>query len=236
MVMEKISEGKTKEVFLLDKDHVLLRFKDYVTAGDGAKADIIDGKGVLNAQTSALLFRLLEREGIETHYVGMKDERTMIAKRLNMIPVEVVLRNYATGSIVKRLPIKEGEIFDPPIVEFFLKDDARHDPLLNYHHMRYLKLMNEEEARYIEGIVQRVNAVLTKVVERLNLVLYDFKLEFGRLGNKLLVGDEITLDAMRVREPQTQRILDKDLYRRGYPLEHVKSAYEEFLGRLRNVV
>ncbi|MCG3108642.1 Phosphoribosylaminoimidazole-succinocarboxamide synthase [Metallosphaera sp. J1] len=233
--MEKISEGKTKEVFSLDNEHVLLRFKDSVTAGDGAKADVIEGKGVLNAQTSALLFRLLERDGIETHYVGMKDERTMIARRLTMIPVEVVLRNYATGSIVKRLPIKEGEVFNPPIVEFFLKDDARHDPLLNYHHMRHLKLMNEEEARQVEDIMVRVNDTLSRVISKMGLILYDFKLEFGRDGGKLVVGDEISLDSMRVREPNG-RILDKDLYRKGYPLDQVKSSYVEFLDRLRSVI
>jgi phosphoribosylaminoimidazole-succinocarboxamide synthase (EC 6.3.2.6) len=112
--MEKLGEGKTKEVYLLDGQHVLLRFKDSITAGDGAKSDVLPGKGVLNAQTSAILFRLLERHGVETHYVGMEDESTMIVKRLKMVPVEVVLRNVATGSIVKRLPIGEGEVFQPP--------------------------------------------------------------------------------------------------------------------------
>ncbi|QKQ99616.1 phosphoribosylaminoimidazolesuccinocarboxamide synthase [Metallosphaera tengchongensis] len=234
--MEKIGEGKTKEVFLLDEDHVLLKFKDTVTAGDGAKADVILGKGVLNAQTSAIIFRLLEREGISTHYVGMKDDRTMIAKKLKMIPVEVVLRNIATGSIVKRLPINEGEIFDPPIVEFFLKDDARHDPLLNYHHMRYLKLMEEGEAKEIEQIMFKVNEVLRRVVTNMKLSLYDFKLEFGRFNGRLMIGDEISLDSMRVRDPESGRILDKDLYRRGQPLEVVKASYSEFFNRLTQVV
>ncbi|MCH4814842.1 MAG: phosphoribosylaminoimidazolesuccinocarboxamide synthase [Saccharolobus sp.] len=231
MEVNKISEGKTKIVYDFDKDHVLLRFKDDITAGDGQKRDVMEGKGVLNAQTSAFFFRLLERNDIETHYVGMKDERTMIVKKLKMIPVEVVLRNIATGSIVKRLPIKEGEVFEPPIVEFFLKDDLRHDPLLNYYHMEHLKLMSRKEAQYIEDIMMKTNDVLFNFIKNKGLILYDFKLEFGRLGDKLVIGDEISLDSMRIRDPNS-RIYDKDLYRKGYDLKTVKASYEEFLKRI----
>jgi len=232
MEFVKIAEGKTKEVYAYDDSHVLLRFKDSITAGDGARKDELPGKGVLNAQTSAFLFRLLEAKGIETHYIGMYDERTMIVKKLKMIPVEVVLRNIATGSIVKRLPIKEGEVFDPPIIEFFLKDDARHDPLINYYHMEHLKLMTRKEAETIEEIMLKANQVLYPFFKSKGLILYDFKLEFGRLDNKLIIGDEITLDSMRIREEKTGRILDKDLYRKGADLKTVKSAYEEFFKRI----
>lgn len=228
----KLGEGKTKVVYDYDSSHVLLRFKDSITAGDGARKDEMPGKGVLNAQTSAFLFRLLESKGIETHYVGMFDEKTMIAKKLKMIPVEVVLRNIATGSIIKRLPIKEGEIFDPPIVEFFLKDDERHDPMLNYYHMEHLKLMNRKEAEQIEEIMKKVNDILYPFFKNKKLLLYDFKLEFGRLDGKLIVGDEISLDSMRIREEGTGRILDKDLYRKGADLDTVKKAYEEFFRRI----
>jgi phosphoribosylaminoimidazole-succinocarboxamide synthase len=161
----------------------------------------------------------------------MKDERTMIVKKLKMIPVEVVLRNIATGSIVKRLPIKEGEVFEPPIVEFFLKDDLRHDPLLNYYHMEHLKLMSRKEAQYIEDIMMNTNDVLFNFIKNKGLILYDFKLEFGRLGDKLVIGDEISLDSMRIRDPNS-RIYDKDLYRKGYDLKTVKASYEEFLKRI----
>ncbi len=156
----KVAEGKTKVVYDYDADHYLLYFKDTITAGDGARRDVIEGKGVINAQTSAFLFKLLESSGIETHYVGMYDERTMIVRKLRMVPVEVVLRNIATGSIVKRLPIREGERFDPPIIEFFLKDDARHDPLLNYSHMEYLGLFTRREAEQVEEVMRRVNDAL----------------------------------------------------------------------------
>ena len=232
MELLKLAEGKTKVVYSFDNDKALLYFKDDITAGDGARHDVLPGKGVLNAQTSAYLFRVLEGKGVETHYVGMYDERTMIVKNLKMIPVEVVLRNIATGSIVKRLPIKEGEVFDPPIVEFFLKDDQRHDPMLNYYHMEHLKLMTREEARIAEEIMLKINEVLYPLLKSKGLILYDFKVEFGRLGNKLVVGDELTLDSMRVREEGTGRILDKDLYRKGADLETVKRSYEEFYRRL----
>jgi phosphoribosylaminoimidazole-succinocarboxamide synthase len=232
MQLTKLGEGKTKVVYAYEDNLVLLQFKDDITAGDGARHDVLPGKGKLNAQTSAYLFRVLEGKGVRTHYVGMYDERTMIAKALKMIPVEVVLRNIATGSIVKRLPIKEGEIFDPPIVEFFLKDDQRHDPMLNYYHMEHLKLMTRKEAQVVEEVMYKVNEVLFPLLKSKGLILYDFKLEFGRLGDELIVGDEISLDSMRVREEGTGRILDKDLYRKGADLETVKRAYEEFYRRL----
>jgi len=235
METRKIGEGKTKEVYSYDASHVLLKFKDSITAGDGAKADILKDKGVINAQTSAIIFRVLERNNIKTHYVGMYDERTMIAEKLSMIPVEVVLRNIATGSIVKRLPIKEGEVFEPPIIEFFLKDDSRHDPMLNYYHMEFFKLMKKNEAEKIESIMLKVNKILLDLINRMDFVLYDFKLEFGRNNNELIIGDEITLDSMRIRD-KNGRILDKDLYRKGYPLDIVASSYREFLDKLSKVV
>jgi phosphoribosylaminoimidazole-succinocarboxamide synthase len=235
METRKIGEGKTKEVYSYDESHVLLKFKDSITAGDGAKVDVLKDKGIMNAQTSAIIFRILEKNGIKTHYIGMYDERTMIVDKLSMIPVEVVLRNIATGSIVKRLPIKEGEIFEPPIIEFFLKDDSRHDPMLNYYHMEFFKLMSKNEAEKIESIMFSVNKVLSEIVNKMGFILYDFKLEFGRNNNELIVGDEITLDSMRVRD-KDGRIIDKDLYRKGYPLSVVASSYKEFLDKLSKVV
>ncbi len=231
MELTKISEGKTKIVYEYENNYVLLKFKDDITAGDGQRKDVLEGKGVLNAQTSALLFRLLERNGIDTHYVGMYDDRTMVVKKLKMIPIEVVLRNIATGSIVKRLPIKEGEVFQPPIVEFFLKDDKLHDPLLNYSHLEYFKLLTRDEARYIEEVMIKANEVLYNFIKSKGFILYDFKLEFGRLDDKLIIGDEISLDSMRIRD-SNGKIYDKDLYRKGYDLLIVKRAYEEFLKRI----
>ncbi|BBD71735.1 phosphoribosylaminoimidazolesuccinocarboxamide synthase [Sulfodiicoccus acidiphilus] len=224
-----LGEGKTKLVIEAGEERVLLRFKDTITAGDGVKMDILRGKGEVNARTSAVLFSKLMEAGIRSHYISQYDERTLLVRKLQMIPVEVVVRNVATGSIVKRLPIKEGEIFDPPIVEFFLKDDRLHDPLLNADHLRYLKLMSPEETEDVRRQALTINKVLKNVFEPKGLRLYDFKVEFGRTGSSLLLGDELTLDGMRVRVNGTGEVLDKDLYRRGETLERVMEAYLRFL-------
>lgn len=232
-LMGLVAEGKTKLVYALDDPSlVLLRFKDQVTALDGKKRDVIPGKGALNASISAKLFQVLRRGGVENHYVETYDESSLVVKRLQMIPVEVVCRNVATGSIVKRLPVSEGTVFDPPIVEFFLKDDARGDPMINESHMRALKLASKSEVEQMVEATLKANEVLRRFLESRGMVLLDFKLEFGRGDGEILVGDELDPDCMRVRDASTGKVLDKDLYRKGASLEEVKRAYEEFYGRI----
>lgn len=232
-LMGLVAEGKTKLVYALDDPSlVLLRFKDQVTALDGKKRDVIPGKGALNASISAKLFQVLRRGGVENHYVETYDESSLVVKRLQMIPVEVVCRNVATGSIVKRLPVSEGTVFDPPIVEFFLKDDARGDPMINESHMRALKLASKSEVEQMVEATLKANEVLRRFLESRGMVLLDFKLEFGRGDGGILVGDELDPDCMRVRDASTGKVLDKDLYRKGASLEEVKRAYEEFYGRI----
>jgi phosphoribosylaminoimidazole-succinocarboxamide synthase len=231
--MGLVAEGKTKLVYALDDPSlVLLRFKDQVTALDGKKRDVIPGKGALNASISAKLFQVLRRGGVENHYVETYDESSLVVKRLQMIPVEVVCRNVATGSIVKRLPVSEGTVFDPPIVEFFLKDDARGDPMINESHMMALKLASKSEVEQMVEATLKANEVLRRFLESRGMVLLDFKLEFGRGDGGILVGDELDPDCMRVRDASTGKVLDKDLYRKGASLEEVKRAYEEFYGRI----
>jgi phosphoribosylaminoimidazole-succinocarboxamide synthase len=231
--MGLVAEGKTKLVYALDDPSlVLLRFKDQVTALDGKKRDVIPGKGALNASISAKLFQVLRRGGVENHYIETYDESSLVVKRLQMIPVEVVCRNVATGSIVKRLPVSEGTVFDPPIVEFFLKDDARGDPMINESHMRALKLASKSEVEQMVEATLKANEVLRRFLESRGMVLLDFKLEFGRGDGGILVGDELDPDCMRVRDASTGKVLDKDLYRKGASLEEVKRAYEEFYGRI----
>jgi phosphoribosylaminoimidazole-succinocarboxamide synthase len=231
--MGLVAEGKTKLVYALDDPSlVLLRFKDQVTALDGKKRDVIPGKGALNASISAKLFQVLRRGGVENHYVETYDESSLVVKRLQMIPVEVVCRNVATGSIVKRLPVFEGTVFDPPIVEFFLKDDARGDPMINESHMMALKLASKSEVEQMVEATLKANEVLRRFLESRGMVLLDFKLEFGRGDGGILVGDELDPDCMRVRDASTGKVLDKDLYRKGASLEEVKRAYEEFYGRI----
>jgi len=232
-LMGLVAEGKTKLVYALDDPSlVLLRFKDQVTALDGKKRDVIPGKGALNASISAKLFQVLRRGGVENHYVETYDESSLVVKRLQMIPVEVVCRNVATGSIVKRLPVSEGTVFDPPIVEFFLKDDARGDPMINESHMMALKLASKSEVKQMVEATLKANEVLRRFLESRGMVLLDFKLEFGRGDGGILVGDELDPDCMRVRDASTGKVLDKDLYRKGASLEEVKRAYEEFYGRI----
>jgi phosphoribosylaminoimidazole-succinocarboxamide synthase len=231
--MELVAEGKTKLVYALDDPSlVLLRFKDQVTALDGKKRDVIPGKGALNARISAKLFQVLRQGGVENHYVEMYDESSLVVKRLQMIPVEVVCRNVATGSIVKRLPVSEGTVFDPPVVEFFLKDDARGDPMINESHMVALKLASKSEVKQMVEAILKANDVLSRFLESKGMTLLDFKLEFGRGEGGMLIGDELDPDCMRVRDSSTGKVLDKDLYRKGASLEEVKRAYEEFYRRI----
>jgi phosphoribosylaminoimidazole-succinocarboxamide synthase len=231
--MGLVAEGKTKLVYALDDPSlVLLRFKDQVTALDGKRRDVIPGKGALNASISAKLFQVLKQGGVDNHYVETYDESSLVVKRLQMIPVEVVCRNVATGSIVKRLPVSEGTVFDPPVVEFFLKDDARGDPMINESHIVALKLASKSEVDQMVEVILKANEVLKKFLESKGMTLLDFKLEFGRGEGGMLIGDELDPDCMRVRDSSTGKVLDKDLYRKGTSLEEVKRAYEEFSRRI----
>jgi len=232
-LMGLIAEGKTKLVYALDDPSLaLLRFKDQVTALDGKRRDVISGKGALNAGISAKLFQVLKQGGVDNHYVETCDESSLVVKRLQMIPVEVVCRNVATGSIVKRLPVSEGTVFDPPVVEFFLKDDARGDPMINESHMVALKLATRSEVEQMVDTLLKANEVLRKFFEARGMTLLDFKLEFGRGEGGILIGDELDPDCMRIRDASTGEALDKDLYRKGTSLEEVKKAYEEFYRRI----
>ncbi len=228
-----IASGKTKLVYSLDDPSlVLLKFKDDVTALDGKRKDTIIGKGALNAGISAKLFQVLKDGNIENHYVEMYDSTSLIVKKLEMIPVEVVCRNIATGSIVKRLPISEGTLFDPPIIEFFLKDDERGDPMITESHMIALKIASKSEIEKIVEMTLKANEVLKSYLSSRGLTLVDFKLEFGRREGEILIGDELDPDCMRIRDSRTGKILDKDLYRKGASLDEVKRAYEEVYRRI----
>lgn len=221
-----IREGKTKIVYESDNpDEVILKFKNDITALDGEKHDIIKGKGYINAFISAKLFELLESAGLPTHYKAYITPNLMVARKVEMLPVEVVCRNIAAGHLLKRLPIAEGTKLKIPIVEFFYKSDELHDPMLNDYHMQLLGLANTKEIREMEEITLNVNKVLTKFMKKRGLSLVDFKIEFGRDGDgKLLVGDEINADSMRVWKGSGE-ILDKDVYRKGGTLEHVLQTY-----------
>ncbi|MHA1376756.1 MAG: phosphoribosylaminoimidazolesuccinocarboxamide synthase [Candidatus Helarchaeota archaeon] len=227
----KIAEGKTKIIYESeDPNEVIMEFKDDITAGDGLKHDKISGKGYLNATISAEFFKVLNDKGIPTHMIEFIPPIHMRVKRLDMLPVEVVCRRIAAGHLLKRLPIKEGENFDPGLVEFFYKDDEHHDPMINEDHLRILNIGTVAEARKMKNITIKVSDILAQFLSENGVILADFKIEFGRdVNNNLIIGDEINGDSCRLWDKKDiNKIYDKDVYRKGAPLNKVKDTYIEF--------
>ncbi|MEW6244851.1 MAG: phosphoribosylaminoimidazolesuccinocarboxamide synthase [Bacillota bacterium] len=229
---KKIYEGKAKIVYeLLDQpDRVLIQYKDDATAFDGTKRGQIQGKGQVNNQVSAIAFELLESQGISTHFLYLVSDTEMVCKRVAIIPVEVVVRNIVAGSLAKRLGIEEGLELHEPVLEFYYKSDELHDPMVNTYHIRAMKLASDEEMSTIENMALRVNQVLQPFLLDKGLLLVDFKLEFGRYGDSVILADEISPDTCRFWDTKTRQKLDKDRFRRD--LGGVEEAYQEVLRRL----
>ncbi len=234
--MKKISEGKTKVIYETeDKDNVLIEFKDDITALDGEKHDILPGKGEINATISATLFQELQRGSVPTHFISLEPSKHMMrARRLEMIPVEVVCRNLAAGHFLSRFPMfKRGERLRVPVVEFYLKNDQLHDPMLVEDHLPALALASKEETEKMKEITRKTNKILSDLFLKIGLTLVDFKIEFGRDSKQeIMMGDEINCDSMRLWETKTGEALDKDVYRKGGSLDDVKKVYEESLRRI----
>ncbi len=231
-MQEKLYEGKAKKIFATDDpDVVLQQFKDDATAFDGTKKSSITSKGTSNARISARLFRLLEENGVATHFLEQPSEDSLLTRKLDMFAVEVVVRNYAAGSIVKRLGFEEGQKFKQPMVEYFLKDDSLHDPLITCAHIEELGLVSKDELEQLKSLALKVNEVLGAFFAERGITLVDFKLEFGRdrEGN-IVLGDEISPDTCRFWDAETGKKLDKDRFR--FDLGEVEEAYQEILGRV----
>jgi len=229
---EKLYEGKAKIVYSTDDPNLVSQqFKDDATAFDGKKKGQIAHKGVRNATISNRLFRLLEERGIVTQLVEQTADDTLLCKRLEMFPVEVVVRNYAAGSICKRLGFEEGHKMKKPMLEFFLKDDSLGDPLVTDAHIEELELLTRAERDEIERLALEVNEALVEFFAERKVLLVDFKLEFGRdsEGN-IVLGDEISPDTCRFWDAETGEKMDKDRFRRD--LGNVEEAYEEMLKRV----
>ncbi|MHA1278589.1 MAG: phosphoribosylaminoimidazolesuccinocarboxamide synthase [Candidatus Helarchaeota archaeon] len=227
-VGRKIAEGKTKVVYESDNpNEVILQFKDDITAGDGLKHDLIPGKGVINCAISSKIFEILENAGVPTHYIKYYSPTYMVVRKVKMLPVEIVCRNIAAGHLLQRFPVKAGEELNPPIIEFFLKDDEHHDPMINDGHMQFLKLATRAECDEIRQITLQVNKTMKEFFASKDILLVDFKIEMGRDGNgKFLVSDEINGDSCRLwLKTEEGKILDKDVYRKGGSLEEVKRVY-----------
>lgn len=233
--VKKICEGKTKIVYETDRlGAVLLKFKDDITALDGKKHDTLKGKGRINAAISDKLFKEIEKAGVPTHLIELTQPGLMLTHKLKMIPIEVVCRNYAAGHLIIRLPmVKRGTRFKEPVIEFYLKNDALHDPILTEDHIPALGLATEREVQEIKNLTKTVSKCLTRFMARRGLKLVDFKLEFGRdRKGKLRVGDELNGDSMRLWDLKTGKGIDKDLYRKGAPLDQVLKIYEESYQRI----
>ncbi len=230
-ILAQVYEGKAKQVLATDDpEKVVVRFKDAATAFDGTKKGTITNKGIYNLKISAFFFKMLEKEGIATHYIDTLNERDMLAKKLSIVPVEVVVRNIAAGSLSKRLGLEEGVPMAEPVLEFYYKDDALHDPMINHYHIRAMNMASDKTVAEMEAKALKINRILSTFLATRQIQLVDFKLEFGLFGEQVLLGDEISPDTCRFWDAQTHEKMDKDRFRRD--MGKVEEAYAEVLRRI----
>lgn len=234
-VLEQLYEGKAKKVFKTSDDALyMVEYKDDATAFNGEKRGTIEGKGVINNKMSAMLFKELEKQGIETHLVEFVDDTHQLVKRVEIVPLEVIARNVIAGSLSKRVGRPEGEALPQPILEFSYKNDDLGDPMINRFHATALGLATDEEIDNIIAQALKINELLQALFDKANLVLVDFKLEFGRTPDgKIILADEISPDTCRLWDKDTHEKLDKDRFRRD--LGGVEEAYIEVYNRLKNI-
>ena len=224
--LEKLYEGKAKILYnTSDPDLMIQYFKDDASAFDGKKKGTIVDKGVMNNHMSSRIFQFLESEGVETHFVETLNDREMLVKKLDIIPVEVVLRNIAAGSLRKRLGIEEGRVLDKPILEFFYKSDPLGDPMSNECHVDVFGWATKQEVEILKSEGLKINNLMMKFFKERNIRLVDFKLEFGRHKDKVLLGDEISPDGCRLWHSETNEKMDKDRFR--FNLGNVEEKYQE---------
>ena len=229
---EMLYEGKAKKVFATDEEGVVIvSYKDDATALDGLKKGTIEGKGVINNRMSNYLMAILEKEGVPTHLVEELSERETAVKRVDIIPLEVIIRNISAGSFAKRYGVEEGIVFDSPVFETSYKNDDLHDPLINDYHAVALKLATWEEIETIKNLALKVNEVLKAYFLGIGVKLVDFKLEFGKtIDGTIVLADEISPDTCRFWDAETNEKLDKDRFRRDMGGE--QDAYKEMMRRV----
>ena len=233
--MEKTAqlyEGKAKKVYATnDENLVIVSYKDDATALDGLKKGTISGKGAINNRMSNYLMRLLEKNGVPTHFVEELNDRETVVKKVQIVPLEVIIRNISAGSFAKRYGVEEGIVFEEPTIEFSYKNDDLHDPLINEYHALALKLATREEIDAIKSMAFRINEVMKAYFLSLGVKLVDFKLEFGRTPDGTIVlADEISPDTCRFWDAETNEKLDKDRFRRD--MGGVEDAYNEMMRRV----
>jgi phosphoribosylaminoimidazole-succinocarboxamide synthase len=229
--MQQLYEGKAKKVFATDDPtKVIVDYKDDATALNGLKRGTIVGKGVVNNRMSNHMFELLEKEGIPTHYVEELSERRTLVKKVSIVPVEVIVRNIAAGSLAKRLGLEEGTVMPCTVLEYCYKNDELGDPMINDYHIAALGIATKEEMDTIARYSLKVNEVLQKILKDCNVILVDFKLEFGRYEGQILLADEISPDTCRFWDATTHEKLDKDRFRRD--MGGAEGAYQEMMRRI----
>ncbi len=229
---EVLFEGKAKIMYATeDPDKVIVYFKDDATAGNGEKRGTIKDKGIINNKISEYFFKLLKTNGINSHFIEVISDREMVVKMLRMIALEVVVRNVAAGSLAQRLGLEEGTPLKVPVLEYFYKNDAMNDPMLNRYHIMAIDIARVHELDEIEHIAFCVNTILKNNLRSKNVDLIDFKLEFGRdERDKIVLADEISPDNCRFWDMATHEKLDKDRFR--HDMGGVEEAYKEMLTRL----
>ena len=227
-----IYEGKAKQVYSTDDENlVIIHYKDDATAGNGVKKGTIKDKGIINNKITAKLFSVLEKNGIRTHFKEMLNERDQLCEKLEIVPLEVIVRNVITGSMAKRVGLADGTIPKTTIFEICYKNDEYGDPLINDYHAVAMGLATFDELKYIYETTSKINDLLKKVFDEEGITLVDFKIEFGKNSKgEILLADEITPDTCRLWDKATGKKLDKDRFRQD--LGGIEEAYIEILNRL----
>ena len=225
-------EGKAKQVFATDDpEEVIVRFKDDATAFNAQKRGQVDLKGEMNNAITTLIFDYLNKKGIETHFIQKLSEREQLVKRVSIIPIEMVVRNYSAGSMAQRLGIEEGIKSPITIFDLCLKDDALGDPLINDHHAIFLGAATRKDLDEMYALTDKINAILIQLFDEIGIILVDFKIELGKTKDgKIILADEISPDTCRLWDKETMKKLDKDRFRRD--LGDVTEAYVEIYNRL----
>ena len=230
--INEITKGKAKSMFTTDNnDHLIMHFSDDTSAFDGKKKEALLGKGAVNNQFNAFIMEHLEKNGVETHHIQVLNNNDSLVYKLDMFPIECVIRNRASGSICRRLGTEDGLILENPLFEFFLKDDDLGDPLINDEHIISFGWANKDQIEKMKELTYKVNTVLKELFINSNLILVDFKVEFGVCSQgKILLADEFTPDGCRLWDSKTLKKMDKDRFRQG--LGDVVESYHQVADRL----
>jgi phosphoribosylaminoimidazole-succinocarboxamide synthase len=232
--MEKRQElfaGKAKSVYATDNDdYVILSFRDDTSAFDGEKIEQLNRKGEVNNKFNAFIMEYLAKVGIPTHFEKLLNENESLVKNMQMMPVECVVRNVASGSLCRRLGVEDGLELNPPVFEFFLKNDELHDPMINEYHIETFGWASTDSINKMKELTFKVNAKLSKLFDDAGMILVDYKLEFGLFKGDVVLGDEFSPDGCRLWDKETRKKLDKDRFRQG--LGGVIEAYEEVARRI----